>query len=153
MYPSPSPEPESSAGSSTRSNIPPTAVGRVIILKHLPYLYLSATLLAYDPTIRREEHEDLRGQLMTQYLNASFLISAIGSALQISKGKGVESDQGWRMDWPTHVPNRLGFLLAAEVRRPRGSIAIMENILGENAVLEGGRGTSIKPIDLSDADE
>lgn len=45
------------------------------------------------------------------------------------------------MDWPSYVPNRLGFQLAAVVRRPGGSIAIMENILGENAVLEGGRGT------------
>ena len=144
MYPAPSPEPESSAGPSTRSNIPPTAVGQVIILKHLPYLYLSATLLAYDPTISREEHEDLRGQLMTQYLNSSFLISAIGAAIQISKGGGDESDKGWRMDWPAHVPSRLGFLLAAEVRRPGGTIAIMENILGENAALEDGRGTSIK---------
>jgi hypothetical protein len=144
MYPSPSPEPESSAGPSTRANIPPTAVGQVIVLKHLPYLYLSATLLAYDPTIPREEHEDLRRQLMTQYLNSSFLISAIGTALQISKGGGGDTDKGWRLDWPAHVPSRLGFLLAAEVRRPRGSIAIMENILGENAVLEGGRGTSDK---------
>ena len=139
MYPVPSPE--SSAGPSTRPNTPPTTVSHIIRIKYLPYLYLSATLLAYDPTIQKEVHQDLRGQLILQRFNSSLLISAIGDALQISKGRGAESNKRWRLDWPTYVPNRLGFQLAAIVRRPGGSIAIMENILGENAVLEGGRGT------------
>jgi hypothetical protein len=138
-----SPPPASSAGPSTRPNLPPTVVGQVITIKHLPYIYLSATLLAYAPTFPGPAHQGLRTQLLQswQRLAPTVVISAIGTAIRLQNGKGPDMEtEGWNRTWPTYVPGRLGWQMSAVVRRPGGIKAIMENIFGENAVLQGGRG-------------
>jgi len=147
-----SPPPASSAGPSTRPNLPPTVIGQVLTIKHLPQIYLSATLLAYAPTIPGAVHQDTRTILLRsrQRLAPTVVISAIGTAIRLSNSKADDTGvEGWNRNWPTYVPNRLGWQMSAVVRRPGGIRAIMENIFGENAVLQGGRGMpSRRPVEI-----
>jgi hypothetical protein len=74
--------------------------------------------------------------------NPSMVISTLGTAIRL-KGKSDDKEAGleeWKRDWPGYVQNRLGWLMSCQVRRPGGIKAIMENVFGENAVLQGGKG-------------
>lgn len=136
--------PATAPGPSTRPNLPPTVIAQTLVAKHLPYIYLSATLLAYAPTIERPVYRDMRTDLSRTWhrLPPSVVISALGSAIRLRQVKPISegTKSGWIRNWPTYVPGRLGWQMAAVVRAPGGIRAIMENIFGENAILQNGRG-------------
>jgi hypothetical protein len=138
------PPPVTAPGPSTTPNLPPTVIAQTLVAKHLPCVYLSATLLAYAPTIERPVYRVLRSDLSRTWhkLPPALVISTLGSAIRLRQVKAVsaENKTGWSRKWPTYVPGRLGWQMAAVVRAPGGIRAIMENIFGENAILQNGRG-------------
>lgn len=72
-------------------------------------------------------------------------MSALGAVMKLQiklpkdrmKGKDAK---GWTRDWPGYVMDVAGGMMSAQVRRPGGVRAVMENVLGEAANLNDRSG-------------
>lgn len=55
--------------------------------------------------------------------------------------------KAWTRVWPAYVESAIGVLLSAQVQRPGGVRAVMENVFGEAANMTGPEGVEGPKLD------
>jgi hypothetical protein len=98
-------------------------------------------LLAYTPSTPPPVHAGLRTTLLETVngLSPTQSLGALGGAMQVVQGGKKGPGKGWKRRWPDYAEGSLSGMMSAQVRRPGGVKAVIENVFGE----EGNRGASL----------
>lgn len=64
-------------------------------------------------------------------------MATLSTALKIVQGGKRKPPRGWSRTWPQYVENTISTQLSAQVLKPGGVKAVMENIFGEAGNIAG----------------
>lgn len=140
--------PSPPAGPSTRTPLSHTPIA-VSMIKHLPFVAISAVLLAYTPTCRPDVHADLRKQFLgtlNEFPPSTTIPQLNGALAHYEKGKNSRpgTNDGWMCRWPVYMRSHIINATTAQIGRPGGIKALMGYLLGEAASLRGAASESTR---------
>jgi hypothetical protein len=121
--------------------LPYTPITQTLLSAHLSPIFLATVLLAYTPSTPPPVHADLRSSFLETLngISPTQALGALGGAMQLVQGGKQGPGNGWKRRWPDYVEATVSGMMSAQVRRPGGVKAVIENVFGE----EGNRSASL----------
>ncbi|KAL7421953.1 hypothetical protein Q5752_003725 [Cryptotrichosporon argae] len=125
--------PAAGPSSQPATAIPPTLITQTLTSAHLPPVLLSAFVLGWTPSVAPPTYAALRGTVTRALaaLSPTQAVWALGAALRLVQTGRRREPRGWMRPWPAYVEPAISALMSAQLARPGGVRALMDNVLGE----------------------
>lgn len=145
------PQPPASSSTSTAlgAPLPPTAITQTIISSHLTPIIIGTVAVGWTPTSPPAAYAPLRAELLRilEGLPPTQAMASLGRSLKLLQSGKKKAPRGWVRSWPAYVEGAIGTLMSAQVQRPGGVKAVMENVFGEASNMLGPEGVDGPKLD------
>jgi hypothetical protein len=142
--------PSTSSANSTPARLPPTSITQTVVTAHLTPIIIATVAVGWTPTAAPPTFSSLRAQLIRALdsLPATNAMASLGTALKmLQTGRTKKPPRGWLRPWPGYIEPSIGMLMSAQLQRPGGVKAVMENVFGEASNMLGPEGVDGPKLD------